>query len=136
MQKTTNLCSKRQKKQTNKQHDGSTNPVKDSYARKPKGYHIANRLREFMLGTYFVWVHVGSSSLVWAHLGSSSSERSYLPGQGRPESKIVPNDIVFMHFEHSVEQFSRILSIARSGVQRISTWTRARYAYNSFQFSL
>ncbi len=48
-------------------------------------------------GTYFVWVHVGSSSLVWAHLGSGSSERIYLPGQGRPESKIDPNGIVFKH---------------------------------------
>ena len=59
-----------------------------------------------MLGTYFVWVHVGSSSLVWAHLGSGSSERIYLPGQGRPESKIDPNGIVFKHFEHSVQHFA------------------------------
>ena len=75
-------------------HDGSTNPVK-----KTEGLSYCESLAsEFMLGTYFVWVHVGSSSLVWAHLGSGSSERIYLPGQGRPESKIVPDGIVFKLF--------------------------------------
>ena len=128
------------------EHDGSMNPVKDSYARKPKGYHIANRLREFMLGTYFVWVHVGSSSLVWAHLGSGSSERIYLPGQGRPESKIVPNRIVFKYCGHSFEHFAHSFDrqirgkafrtpilLQMATVQRISTWTRARTAYMSYQ---
>ena len=56
------------------------------------GYHKCESLAsEFMLWTYSVWVHLGSCGLLWAHLGSGSSERIYLPGQGRLESKCTPN---------------------------------------------
>ena len=56
------------------------------------GHHKCESLAsEFMLWTYSVWVHLGSCGLLWAHLGSGSSERIYLPGQGRLESKCTPN---------------------------------------------
>ena len=60
------------------------------------GYHKCESLAsEFMLWTYSVWVHLGSCGLLWAHLGSGPSERIYLPGQGRLESKIHPNIYFF-----------------------------------------
>ena len=95
-----------------KKHDGSTNPVKDEYTREAIGHHKCESLAsEFMLWTYSVWVHLGSCGLLWAHLGSGSSERIYLPGQGRLESKIALKIYFLKHFEHS---FGRGLA-ARSG---------------------
>ena len=62
------------------------------------GHHKCELLAsEFMLWTYSVWVHLGSSGLVLAHPGSGYPERIYLPGPGRLESKIAP----MKHFEHS-----------------------------------
>ena len=100
-----------------KKHDGSTNPVKGPYARKPKGYHIANRLQVNscwgLVSSGFMWARLASSGLIWAraHLSASIFRAKAV------RSPKLFQMASFSSMSSTRSSISRILSIASSGAR-------------------